>query len=221
MIPPRIRDIVALAMKVRREISSESPPARRGRSEYYVGRRSKRRRHHDSTKRISPGKAERLTGTLFPRIVSVPSTPRRGPSSERRTSLRPAADNSGMDSPRSRLTLGIAAVALVVGLCIVAVWSVRGRLPGQPAPVAAAHRRPPMAALRAENLRLRAQVARLTSERDAALTKSRAPESPASYTGPIQIPAVPQPRAAAEKPAAPQSGDFTEPQTFSSVSTSN
>jgi len=122
-----------------------------------------------------------------------------------------------MDSPRSRLALGIAAVALAAGLCVVAVWSVRGRLP---APVSVA----PAAdgALRAENLRLRAEVARLTAERDAALATPRLAGPHATpFTAPVQeAPPVTPPRRAA-KPAAPASGEFTEPQTFGSASTSN
>jgi hypothetical protein len=124
-----------------------------------------------------------------------------------------------MESPRSRLALGIAAVAFVAGLCIVAVWSVRGRLPAPPAPVAVA----PVTAdapLRAENLRLRADVARLTAERDAALAKPQpAPEPPARSTAPAPSPAPVRPQHAS-KPAAPaQPEGFSEPQTFTSVST--
>jgi hypothetical protein len=128
-----------------------------------------------------------------------------------------------MDSPRNRLILGIAAVALVVGLCVAAVWSVRGRLPAQPVPVAVMPASDQ--ALRAENLRLQSEVARLIEERDAARSSARpvvtaspvaAPEAPAAIAAP---PAVHARRS--QKAVASPSGDFTEPQTFSSASTSN
>jgi hypothetical protein len=129
-----------------------------------------------------------------------------------------------MDSPRNRLILGIAAVAVVLGLCVAAVWSVRGRLPAQAGAVAVAPAAD--AALRTENLRLQAEVARLTAERDAALANARpvvtaspiaAP--PAAATAPVEPPVTHARQS--QKSAAPPSGDFTEPQTFSSASTSN
>jgi hypothetical protein len=124
-----------------------------------------------------------------------------------------------MDSPRSRLALGIAAVALAAGLCVAAVWSVRGRLPAPTAVTVAPASDP---AVRAENLRLRAEIARLTAERDAAAARSRPlPEPPAVSAAPMQAPAAVPHRQAAKPAAAPQSGGFTEPQTFESVSTSN
>jgi hypothetical protein len=124
-----------------------------------------------------------------------------------------------MDSARSRLVLGIAAVALFAGLCFAAVWSDRGRLPAQPSSVAVAPADDQ--ALRAENLRLRAEVARLMAERNAAPAKA-APalaRPPVSATSALEPPLT-QSRQPA-KPAAPPSGEFTEPQTFGSASTAN
>ena len=128
-----------------------------------------------------------------------------------------------MDPSRSRLALGIVAVALIAGLCFAAVWSALGRLP---APVAVAPAADP--ALRAENIRLRAEVARLTAERNPTL--ARAPVATASPVPPMPAQALPSAsreratepaplhRAAMPAPAAHPDG-FAEPQTFTSVST--
>jgi hypothetical protein len=137
-----------------------------------------------------------------------------------------AEDCSMESTQRQRLILGIAAVALVAGLCIAAVWSVRGRLQMAAAPVATAS---DGAALAAENARLRAEIARLTTERNAALarppaarfaTPPAAAPAPDAETVPPAAPARPvHPATPAEPPAG--SGGFTEPQTFTSVSTAN
>jgi hypothetical protein len=124
-----------------------------------------------------------------------------------------------MDSARSRLALGIAAVALFAGLCIAAVWSDRARLPAQPSSVAVAPADDQ--ALRAENLRLRAEVARLMAERNAALARpAPALERPPALAASVPEPPVAQSRQPVQ-PAAPSTGEFTEPQTFGSASTAN
>ncbi|HTC31383.1 MAG TPA: hypothetical protein VK702_11705 [Candidatus Acidoferrum sp.] len=124
-----------------------------------------------------------------------------------------------MNSARSRLVLGLAAVALFAGLCFAAIWSDRGRLPARPASVSVAL--PADGALRAENLRLRAEVARLTAERHAALAKpASALEPRAISANPVPEPRVTQRRQPA-KPSSTASGEFAEPQTFGSASTAN
>jgi hypothetical protein len=121
---------------------------------------------------------------------------------------------------RQRLILGIAAVAVVAGLCFAAVWSVRGRLQPAPAPVALAS---PDPALVSENARLRAEVAHLTAERNAALAQKRQPVAP--VVQPPADTAAPAESARPSKLAKPQrpsgSDGFSEPQTFDSISTSN
>ncbi len=123
-----------------------------------------------------------------------------------------------MDFPIRRVALGAAAVAVVAGLCFVAVWSVRGRL----APAAVTHVQEtaisPSAANDAATIAvLKAQVARLQSERDAALARVRSLEA-----GALPVAAEPAPPGAVRQapPAPAATGAFGEPQTFGTLSTS-
>ena len=120
---------------------------------------------------------------------------------------------------RHRLVLGIAAVAVLAGLCAAAVWSVRDRLHAPPVPVAAATAAPDPGLL-AENRRLRSEVARLAAERDAALATVRSIQTQLAGV-PAQIPPAAEPERRAPSPPsqAPASNAFAEPQTFSSAST--
>jgi hypothetical protein len=134
-----------------------------------------------------------------------------------------------MEHPlQRRLALGVTAVAVVAALLIAALWSAHNRFRSAPPPVAAA---PSGTApdLEAENLRLRAEVARLTAERD----RSRAAPVRTASPEPAGLPLQSRPEAPpAAPPAANPSGrrmpvpvsapaldGFSEPQTFSTVST--
>jgi hypothetical protein len=136
-----------------------------------------------------------------------------------------------MEHPlQRRLALGVTAVAVVAALLIAALWSAHNRFRGAPPTVAAA---PSGAApdLEAENLRLRAEVARLTAERDRALaavpvrsapvhTASPEPALPSAQSRPQPVPVANSPgRRLPEPVSAPPLGSFSEPQTFSSTST--
>ncbi len=123
-----------------------------------------------------------------------------------------------MDFPNRRLALGIAATAAVIGLCFVAVWSVRGRLA---APAVATHVQetaisPAAASDIAKIAVLQAQVARLKAERDAALAQVRALEGAAAPP----VAGAPPPPAQAHPAAPAPTGGFGEPQTFGTLSTS-
>jgi len=123
-------------------------------------------------------------------------------------------------SLQRRSILGIAVVVLLAGLCFAAVWSVRGRVHLPPSPVAASS--PDDQGIRAENGRLRMEVARLTAERDAALARSNAAVRGAVKSPPVSArpaPSITIPHGRHVATAAPSSSGFVEPQTFGSAST--